>query len=353
MAEASGDGASGDGASQNGGRCVLWAEGEVRQAAIFGEYLVLRRRIEADLGGTEIRLTDTVTNAGFDRTPHMFLYHVNVGWPLLDEGTRFDSAIAETRWCGDSVADQGISHTVLPGPQPGFVGQVYEHVIKPDADGRARARLLNDRLRRGFELDYDPAAQRPAAQRPAAQRPAAQRPAADNYIVRFNVVSEAAVRDSGLDWTVLRPSGFMSNALRWLPQLSQGDTVREPFADIPVAVIDPSDIGAIAAATLSEPGHVGHSYRLTGPQALLPAEQLAILGGVLGRDLRLKALPDDDARREMSTSMPEPSVDAFFEFSRGGTYRDDQVTGTTAELLGRPARTFSDWAQAHAEAFAS
>jgi hypothetical protein len=55
----------------------------------------------------------------------------------------------------------------------------------------------------------------------------------------------------------------------------------------------------------------------------------------------------------MSTSMPGPLVDAFFEFSRGGTYRDDQVTGATTELLGRPARTFSDWAQAHADAFAS
>jgi hypothetical protein len=88
----------------------------------------------------------------------MFLSHVNVGWPLLDEGTRIESAIAETRWRSDSVADQDISHTVLPGPQPGFVEQVYEHVIKPDGDGRARARLLNDRLRRGFELDYDPAA---------------------------------------------------------------------------------------------------------------------------------------------------------------------------------------------------
>jgi uncharacterized protein YbjT (DUF2867 family) len=93
--------------------------------------------------------------------------------------------------------------------------------------------------------------------------------------------------------------------------------------------------------------------RPAGPQARRPADRLAILGGVLGRDLRLKALPDDDARREMSTSMPEPLVDAFFEFSRGGTYRDDQVTGTTTELLGRPARTFSDWAQAHADAFAS
>lgn len=166
----------------------------------------------------------------------------------------------------------------------------------------------------------------------------------DNYVVRFNVVSEAAVRDSALDWTVLRPSGFMSNALRWPPQLKEGDTVREPFGDIPVALIDPFDIGAVAARALTEPGHAGHSYRLTGPQALLPAERLAILSRVLGRELRLVALPDDEARREMSASMPERLVDAFFEFSRGGTYRDDQVTGTTAELLGQPSRTFAGWA---------
>ena len=71
---------TGYGERWDGERCVLWAEGEVHQAAIFAENLVLRRRVEADLGGTEIRLTDTVVNAGFDRTPHMFLYHVNEGW---------------------------------------------------------------------------------------------------------------------------------------------------------------------------------------------------------------------------------------------------------------------------------
>jgi len=142
----------------DGDRCMLWAEGEVRQAAIFAEHLVLRRRIEADLGGTEIRITDTVTNAGFDQTPHMFLYHINVGWPLLAEGARFDAPVAETLWRSDSVAEQGVSHLVMPGPQPGFVEQVYEHVIKPDGDGRSRVRLVNDDLGKAFELDYDPGA---------------------------------------------------------------------------------------------------------------------------------------------------------------------------------------------------
>lgn len=173
----------------------------------------------------------------------------------------------------------------------------------------------------------------------------------DNDVVRFNVVSEAAVRDSGLDWTVLRPSGFMSNTLQWIPQLRTGDTVREPFADVPIATIDPFDIAAVAALTLTSDGHNQRSYRLTGPESLLPADRAGILGGVLGRDLRLVAEPDDHARSRMGESMPDTLVDAFFQFFRRGGYDDSHVNDTTAHLLGRPPRTFHDWALAHAGAF--
>jgi uncharacterized protein YbjT (DUF2867 family) len=173
----------------------------------------------------------------------------------------------------------------------------------------------------------------------------------DNDVVRFNVVSEAAVRDSGLDWTVLRPSGFMSNTLQWIPQLRSGDVVREPFADVPIATIDPFDIAAVAALALTCDGHNQRSYRLTGPESLLPADRAAILGGVLGRDLRLVAEPDDDARRRMGESMPDTLVDAFFQFFRRGGYDDSHVDDTAARLLGRPPRTFRDWALAHAGAF--
>src|SRR5439155_19266786 len=83
--------------------CTLWAEGEVRQAAIFGEHLRLRRRVEAYLGCNTIRLVDTITNFGFDRTPHMLLYHVNLGWPLVDEGARFVAPIARILWRTDRV----------------------------------------------------------------------------------------------------------------------------------------------------------------------------------------------------------------------------------------------------------
>jgi uncharacterized protein YbjT (DUF2867 family) len=173
----------------------------------------------------------------------------------------------------------------------------------------------------------------------------------DNDVVRFNVVSEAAVRDSGLDWTVLRPSGFMSNTLQWIPQLRAGDVVREPFADVPIAMIDPYDIGAVAALALTSGGHDRQSYRLTGPEPLLPADRAAILGCVLGRNLRLVAEPDGNARRRMGESMPDTLVDAFFQFFRRGGYDDSHVDRTAARLLGRPPRTFGDWALAHAEAF--
>jgi hypothetical protein len=137
------------------GTCVLWCEGEVRQAAVFGEHLRLRRRIECDLGGDEIRLHDVVTNHGSDRTPHMFLYHINLGWPFLEEGVRVEAPIARTPWQTDSVGEQGSDHLVMDGPTPRFVEQVLEHELTPDDDGRARVRAVNDRLGMTVELDVD------------------------------------------------------------------------------------------------------------------------------------------------------------------------------------------------------
>lgn len=77
----------GYGEQWRGDRCTLWAEGEIRQAALFGEHLELLQRIEADLGSNEVRIFDTVSNRGYERTPHMLLYHFNFGWPLVDSGS--------------------------------------------------------------------------------------------------------------------------------------------------------------------------------------------------------------------------------------------------------------------------
>jgi hypothetical protein len=140
--------------SSDGQTCTLHAEGEVRQAAVFAEHLRLKRRIEADLGRDAIRLIDTVTNHGFDRTPHMLLYHINLGWPLVDEGSRFVAPIVRTTFATDSVYQQRISYQRFPAPQQRFVEQVYVHELRAAEDGRLAAAVVNDRLQFGMQLEW-------------------------------------------------------------------------------------------------------------------------------------------------------------------------------------------------------
>jgi uncharacterized protein YbjT (DUF2867 family) len=172
-----------------------------------------------------------------------------------------------------------------------------------------------------------------------------------NAVTGMHLAAEAAVRDSGLGWTFVRASGFMSNALQWVPQLRTGDVVREPFAEVPVAAIDPHDIAAVAAVAMTEVGHDGQAYAVTGPEAIRPADRVRVLGEVLGRDLKLEPLSNEDARAELSRTMPEKYVDAFFRFFVDGEFDDSPVTSTVRELTGRNPRSFADWATQHADAF--
>jgi uncharacterized protein YbjT (DUF2867 family) len=172
-----------------------------------------------------------------------------------------------------------------------------------------------------------------------------------NAVSAYMLASEAAVRDSGLVWTILRPAAFMSNALRWAGPLRAGDTVVEPFAGVRAAVIDPADIAAVAAAALTTGEHPGRTYTLTGPEPLLPADRLRILAGVLRRDLHLEPQSDEDAHEQMSKEMPDEYVRAFFSFYVEGTLDESRVEPAVQQILGRPPRTFARWAYAHADAF--
>jgi uncharacterized protein YbjT (DUF2867 family) len=172
-----------------------------------------------------------------------------------------------------------------------------------------------------------------------------------NAITAYMVTSEQAVRDSGLPATILRPNEFMSNALRWLPQLAAGDLVRGPFGSVGAAAIDPGDIAAVAALGLISSDHEGQTYRLTGPETLRPADRVRILGEVLDRDLRFEAETDEEARRTMAAAMPAEYVDAFFDFYVAGSLDESAVLGTYEGLTGRRPGTFEQWARAHVDAF--
>ena len=123
--------------------CVLWAEGEVLQAAVFGEQLMLRRRIEARIGESRLVVHDEVVNVGHDRTPHMLLYHVNIGWPVVDEGAQLLVPATGVEPRGDHPVE---GYDVMTAPEQGWVEQVFEHEIAAGADGRVPVGIVNRRL---------------------------------------------------------------------------------------------------------------------------------------------------------------------------------------------------------------
>lgn len=146
---------TGYGERWEGDRCVLWAEGVVQQSAVFGEDLHLVRRIEADVGGNEIRLSDRVVNHGFSRTPHMFFYHVNLGHPVLDEGARYLAPVKDVVWAahdGERYQRQNVGYRTVPAPIQGFVEQVWEHDMAAGAGGEVPVAVVNDRIGLGFEV---------------------------------------------------------------------------------------------------------------------------------------------------------------------------------------------------------
>jgi len=146
---------TGYGETWDGDECTLWCEGVVVQAHSMGEHLTLTRRIEAEIGGREMRIVDTVANRGFARTPHMMLYHINMGWPLLDEGARFAAPIRATRAANTPRESQQSGYRTQAGPTPRFVQQVFDHDVVPDAKGRVPTALINDARQIGFMVEYD------------------------------------------------------------------------------------------------------------------------------------------------------------------------------------------------------
>lgn len=173
----------------------------------------------------------------------------------------------------------------------------------------------------------------------------------DNAITRMWLDAEAAVRDSGVAWTILRPSGFHSNALRWRPQLQAGDVLRAPWPAVRIASIDPADIAAVAATVLTRPGYEGTAPALSGPQPLTPSEQVGTLARVLGRPLRYEPMTDEEARSQMEADTPASIIDAFFRFFTGGEFDDAGVVDSVQEITAQHPRTFEQWAHDHAHAF--
>ena len=177
-------------------------------------------------------------------------------------------------------------------------------------------------------------------------------PDADDLITNWHRASEDRLRSSGLDWTILRPRAFMTNTLAWAPSIRTEGVVRAFDGESPNACVDPDDIAEVACRALTEPGHAGRVYSLTGPEALTVREQTDQLGRVLGRPLRFERLTADQFRAGLRRSYPEPVVEALLASADRGRSGSKAVVETTVlEVTGRPPRSFRAWAVEHAGRF--
>lgn len=174
-----------------------------------------------------------------------------------------------------------------------------------------------------------------------------------DLIAEMHAEIERAIEASGLEWTFLRPSIFAANAVQWAWSIRASGSVSLPYPGSTGAPIDEADIAAVAVQALTTDRWVGRKLMLTGPESLSQADQLAILGDVLGRPISVVALDPVVAREQMERHVPVPIVAALFKIWADAVGVTALVTGVVAEVTGRPARTFREWASDHQAIFLS
>ncbi|MFF9066419.1 NAD(P)H-binding protein [Streptomyces sp. NPDC014891] len=185
--------------------------------------------------------------------------------------------------------------------------------------------------------------------------------AAEAGVRRITVLSpgdgqdlDGAVRGSGLEWTFLWPVDLMANALGWAEAIRTEGRVREPYGDRRTASVHERDVADVVGAILTEGGHAGQSYVLTGPQALSPADKTAVLAAATGREIRFTHLTDGQAREQWrAQGWPEEGIDFMLRMWAAVPTTVADVTSSVERVTGRPPRSFAQWATAHAGTFLS
>ena len=162
---------------------------------------------------------------------------------------------------------------------------------------------------------------------------------------------EDVLRNSGADWSILRPGGFASNALWWAESVRARRTVAAPFGDVGVPIIDPADIADVAAACLLDDRHAGGAYELTGPEVITPRQQAEAIAAALGEPVRFHELTRAEAKAGMEQMMPGELADDTLDILSSPTQHELRISPDVQAVLGRAPRTFADWAARNVEAF--
>lgn len=164
---------------------------------------------------------------------------------------------------------------------------------------------------------------------------------------------EQAVKESSIEWTILQPQEFMSNMLAWVDSIRENGIYEDGFGSRKTALIHEGDIARVVAAVLTEDGHAGREYTLTGPKTHSIAELVRIIGDVIDRDIQFHELSEKEIRNRMKNEWgsDESEIDYVLSWYKNTPAEGYTVVPTVEEITGRPARTFRQWAEEHRHLF--
>ena len=169
---------------------------------------------------------------------------------------------------------------------------------------------------------------------------------------RTHAKVELALKESGIAWTLLRPTGFMQNTLAWGPRVLNGKFYT-PVPDAAFSIVDARDVAEVAAVALTEDGHEGKAYGLSGPEAVSYREQVRRLFAAAGRNVSVEEITIESLKRELVRAGVPPwnaegLAEQFALYAAGGA---QMVTSGVKDALKREPRTIDQFAADHAEAF--
>ncbi|MEC0518073.1 NAD(P)H-binding protein [Bacillus inaquosorum] len=157
---------------------------------------------------------------------------------------------------------------------------------------------------------------------------------------------EEVIKNSGMEWTILRPVEFMKNVLYdWAESIQKEGIIRTAFPDSLSARIHEADIAAVAVKALTEEGHHRQTYDLTGPEALTPRIMVKQISEVIQKPIELIEMTEDEMKKEWKSKGYEEEFINYFiiEMGKNPPKQVYTVLPTIELVTGEPARTFAQW----------
>jgi uncharacterized protein YbjT (DUF2867 family) len=170
--------------------------------------------------------------------------------------------------------------------------------------------------------------------------------------LRYHAAVERHVAGLGIDYTFLRPNLFFQGVLAFAGSIASDNRFYAPIGDATVSAVDVRDIAAVAAASLTEPGHEGRTYTLTGPRAVSHAEIASALSAALGRVITFVDVPPNDFARSLEGILPPWQIAGLLEdYAHYGRGEASATTATIQQVTGTPAITVEKFAHDYAPHF--